>query len=89
MNTQTGNDDQAASQQPLTRITRDPQVMEGRACVRGMRVTVGMVVGRIGAGRTIENVLEDFPYLEREDVLEALQYAAWLSQEREIVLATG
>ena len=89
MNTQTGNDDQAASQHPLTRITRDPQVMEGRACIRGMRVTVGMVVGQIGAGRTIENVLEDFPYLEREDVLEALQYAAWLSQEREIVLATG
>jgi uncharacterized protein (DUF433 family) len=55
---------------------------------RGMRVTVGMVVGQIGAGRTIENVLEDFPYLELEDVLEALQYAAWLSQEREIVLAT-
>lgn len=89
MNTQSGNDYQAASQQPLTRITRDPQVMEGRACIRGMRVTVGMVVGQIGAGRTIENVLEDFPYLEREDVLEALQYAAWLSQEREIVLATG
>lgn len=89
MNTQAGNDDQAASQQTLTRITRDPQVMEGRACIRGMRVTVGMVVGQIGAGRTIENVLEDFPYLEREDVLEALQYAAWLSQEREIVLATG
>ena len=89
MNTQAGNDDQAVSRQPLTRITRDPQVMEGRACIRGMRVTVGMVVGQIGAGRTIENVLEDFPYLEREDVLEALQYAAWLSQEREIVLATG
>ena len=54
-----------------------------------MRVTVGMIVGQIGAGRSIENVLEDFPYLEREDILEALQYAAWLSQEREIVLATG
>lgn len=89
MNTQAGNDDQAASRQPLTRITRDPQVVEGRACIRGMRVTVGMIVGQTGAERTIENVLEDFPYLEREDVLEALQYAAWLSQEREIVLATG
>jgi uncharacterized protein (DUF433 family) len=53
-----------------------------------MRVTVGMVVGQIGAGRTIKNVLEDFPYLEQEDDLEALQYAAWLSQQREIVLAT-
>ena len=89
MNTQTGNNEEAPAPQPLSRITRDPQVMEGRACIRGLRVTVGMIVGQIGAGRTIENVLGDFPYLEREDVLEALQYAAWLSQEREIVLATG
>ena len=42
--------------------------MEGRACIRGLRVTMGMIIGQIGAGRTIENVLEDFPYLEREDV---------------------
>ncbi len=89
MNTQTGDDQQIIAPQPLSRITRDPQVMEVRACIRGMRVTVGMIVGQIGAGRTIENVLEDFPYLERADVLEALQYAARLSQEREIVLATG
>ena len=89
MSTQTGNDQTADTPQPLRRIVRDPQVMEGKACIRGMRVTVGMIVGQIGAGRTIENVLNDFPYLEREDVLEALQYAAWLSQEREIVLAAG
>ncbi len=89
MNTQAGNDHSADSPQPLRRITRDPQVMGGKACIRGMRVTVGMIVGQIGAGRSIEDVLKDFPYLEREDVLEALQYAAWLSQEREIVLATG
>ena len=61
----------------LHRITRDPQVTEGIACIRGMPVTVGMIFGQIGAGRTIENVLEDFPCFEREDVLEALQYAAW------------
>jgi len=47
-----------------------------------------MIVGQIGAGRTIEDVLDEFPYLDREDILEALQYAAWLSWEREIVLAT-
>ncbi|MFK7860944.1 MAG: DUF433 domain-containing protein [Granulosicoccus sp.] len=63
--------------------------MEGRACIRGMRVTVGMIVGQIGAGRTIENVTDDFPYFERDDVSEALQYAAWLSQESEIILETG
>lgn len=87
MEKQKGDEEQTAA--PLKRITRNPEVMEGRACIRGMRVTVGMIVGQIGAGRSIEDVLGDFPYLEREDVLEALQYAAWLSQEREIVLATG
>ena len=61
--------------------------MGGKACIRGMRVTVGMIVGQIGAGRTIEAVLEDYPYLEREDVLQALRYAAWRAKEREIVLA--
>jgi len=55
--------------------------MEGRACIRGMRVTVGTIVGQIGAGSTTENVLAGFPYLERDDVFEALQYAAWLCQK--------
>ena len=73
----------------LERITRDPNVMGGKACVRGMRVTVGMIVGQIGAGRSIEQLLTDYPYLEREDVMQALRYAAWLSQEREVVLANG
>ena len=61
----------------FNRITRQPGVMGGKACVRGMRVTVGMLVGQIGAGRSIEEVLTDYPYLEREDVLQALRYAAW------------
>jgi uncharacterized protein (DUF433 family) len=52
-----------------------------------MRVTVGMIVGQIGAGRTIDEFLADYPYLEREDVLEALRYAAWRAQEREVELA--
>lgn len=59
------------------RIVHNPQVMGGKPTIRGMRVTVGMVVGMIGAGRTIEQVLADYPYLEREDVLQALRYAAW------------
>jgi len=86
MKTQAGEEQQVNI--PLKRITRNPEVMQGRACIRGMRVTVGMIVGQVGAGRSIEDVLDDFPYLEREDVLEALQYAARLSQEREIVLTT-
>lgn len=70
----------------LDRITQDPQVMGGKACIRGMRVTVGMLVGQIGAGHSVEEVLADFPYLEREDVMQALRYAAWRAEEREVVL---
>jgi len=72
----------------LDRITRQPGVMGGKACIRGMRVTVGMVVGQIGAGRAIEEILTDYPYLEREDILQALRYAAWRAEEREVLLAS-
>jgi len=71
----------------LNRITQAPEVMGGKACVRGMRVTVGMIVGQIGAGRSIEDVLADYPYLEREDVLQALRYAAWRADEREVSIS--
>ncbi len=70
----------------LDRITQKPDVMGGKACIRGLRVSVGMIVGQIGAGRSIEQVLADFPYLQREDVLQALRYAAWRAEEREIAL---
>ncbi len=70
----------------LDRITQRPDVMGGKACVRGMRVTVGMIVGQIGAGRSVEELLADYPYLEREDILQALRYAAWRAEEREVVL---
>ena len=73
--------------QQFTRITQSPGMMGGRACIRGMRVTVGMVVGQIGAGRSVDSVLADYPYLEREDILQALRYAAWRSEEREVILA--
>lgn len=66
----------------LDRITQPPGVMGGKACIRGMRVRVAMIVGQIGAGRTIEDLLLDYPYLEREDVLQALRYAARLAEER-------
>jgi uncharacterized protein (DUF433 family) len=60
--------------------------MGGKACIRGMRVTVGMVLGQIGAGHTMDEILAEYPYLEREDVLPALRYAAWLAEDREVVL---
>ena len=69
------------------RITVDPAQMGGLPCIRGMRVTVSAVVGQLAAGRSIEDVLADFPYLEREDVLAALEYAAAAVSERELPLA--
>ena len=74
---------------PVDRITQNPQVMGGKPCIRGIRVTVGMLVGQIGAGRSIEELLTDYPYLEREDILQALRYAAWRMEEREIDLASA
>ncbi|HLZ93516.1 MAG TPA: DUF433 domain-containing protein [Candidatus Acidoferrum sp.] len=73
----------------LDRITQDPDVMGGKPCIRGLRVTVGMLVGQIGAGHTIEEILADYPYLEREDILQALRYAAWRAEEREVNLPTA
>ncbi|MBI5814867.1 MAG: DUF433 domain-containing protein [Nitrospinae bacterium] len=68
------------------RITQQPEVMGGKPCIRGMRVTVGMIVGQIGAGHSIEDILKDYPYLEREDIFQAIRYAAWRAEEREIML---
>ena len=70
----------------FTRITQDPAVMGGKPCIRGLRVTVGMIVGQIGAGQTVDELLAEYPYLKREDILEALRYAAWRAQEREVDL---
>ncbi len=73
----------------FTRITQQPEVMGGKACIRGLRVTVGMIVGQIGAGQTVDNLLADYPYLEREDIMQALRYAAWRAEEREVTLASA
>lgn len=73
----------------LERITQNPEVMGGKPCIRGMRVTVGMIVGQVSAGQTMDQVLADYPYLEREDILQALRYAAWRAEEREITLASA
>jgi uncharacterized protein (DUF433 family) len=68
------------------RITLRPGVAGGKACIRGTRVTVGTILGQIGAGRSIDSVLADYPYLEREDILQAPRYAAWLAEGREFEL---
>ena len=68
------------------RITHDQNVMGGKPCIRGMRVTVGMIAGQIGSGTTVEEMLRHFPYLEREDILEAIRYAGAVASMREIDL---
>lgn len=71
---------------PLDRITFDPQVMGGKPCIRGMRVTVGTIVGLIASGSTTAEILADYPYLEAADIPAALSYAAWRSEEVDVPL---
>jgi len=63
----------------FNRITQEPGIMGGKPCIRGMRLTVGRILSQIGTGETIDELLIDYPYLEREDVLQSIQYAAWLA----------
>jgi len=70
----------------LSRITFDPAVMGGKACIRGLRVAVGTVIGLLAAGRSREEILRAYPYLEPDDIDEALAYAAWRLEEREFPL---
>ena len=71
----------------MDRITFDPAVMGGKPCIRGLRVTVGTLVGLIAAGRTRDEILKLYPYLEAEDIAQALAYAAWRVEEIEVPLA--
>jgi uncharacterized protein (DUF433 family) len=72
--------------QNLNRITFDPNIMGGKPCIRGLRVTVGMIVGLVAAGYSTADILKAYPYLEEEDIREALTYAAWRSEEIELPL---
>lgn len=71
----------------LNRITFDPNVMGGRACIRGMRISVSLIVNLVASGMTIQEILDAYPYLERDDVGQALQYAAWLAEDSVQLLA--
>jgi uncharacterized protein (DUF433 family) len=70
----------------LSRITTDPAVMGGKACIRGLRVTVGMIVGLLACRRSRDEILRAYPYLEPVDIDKALAYAAWRVEEREVDL---
>jgi uncharacterized protein (DUF433 family) len=74
---------------PLSRITFNPEVMGGKPCIRGMRVTVGMIVGLLASGHTIPEILKAYPYLEEADIYEALSYAAWRAEEVEVPLISA
>jgi len=73
----------------LTRITFDPNVMGGKPCIRGLRVTVGTIVGLIASDHSPDEILKLYPYLEQEDIREALSYAAWRAEEVELPLVMG
>ena len=73
--------------QGVQRITIDPAVIGGKPCIRGMRVTVGMIVEALAAGRTVDDLLKDYSYLEEADIRAALAFAAQLAQGRKIALA--
>lgn len=65
----------------LDRITFDPNIMGGRACIRGMRVTVALVLNLVANGMGTAEIIDTYPYLEEEDIRQALRYAAWLAEE--------
>jgi uncharacterized protein (DUF433 family) len=71
----------------LTRITHDPAIMGGRPCIRGLRMTVGTVVGLLASGQTPDDILKAYPYLERDDIHAALAYAAWRAEEIDVPLS--
>ncbi|PAW80724.1 MAG: hypothetical protein B9S33_17985 [Pedosphaera sp. Tous-C6FEB] len=73
----------------LARITHDPNVMGGKPCIRGLRVTVGTLVGLVATGHSREEILRLYPYLVAEDIREALAYAAWRVEELEVPLAVA
>ena len=70
----------------LDRVTFNPNVMGGRPCLRGLRVTVGTIVGLVASGHEQQDILKLYPYLEEEDVTQALKYAAWRTEEIELPL---
>ncbi|GAB4196878.1 MAG: hypothetical protein Fur006_44800 [Coleofasciculaceae cyanobacterium] len=66
----------------LDRITFNPRIMAGQACIRGMRVPVSLILNLVANGKTVEEIIEDYPYLEPEDIQQSLLYAAWLAREQ-------
>jgi uncharacterized protein (DUF433 family) len=81
--TQTGNEELRRRRMHIERITHNPAVMGGKPCIRGLRVTVGTILGLLASGKSRERILQAYPYLEPEDLDAVLAYAAWRLEERE------
>jgi uncharacterized protein (DUF433 family) len=75
--------------QPFERITSDPDIMNGKPCIRGMRIQVALVLNLVANGMTTGDIIKAYPYLEPEDISECLHYAAWLAEDRIELLAEG
>jgi len=73
----------------LKRITLNPEIMGGKPCIKGLRMTVGTVIGLLASGLSADDILKMYPYLQHEDIIEALAYAAWRSEEIEVPLTTA
>jgi uncharacterized protein (DUF433 family) len=73
----------------LDRITLNPEIMGGKPCIRGLRMTVGTVIGLLASGLSNDDVLKMYPYLQHEDLMQALSYAAWRSEEIEVPLGNA
>lgn len=73
----------------FTRIIHNIHIMGGKACIKGTRVTVGMIVNQISEGKTVEQLLDDYPYLAYQDVMQALKYAAWAVDAKEIGIVSA
>ena len=73
----------------FTRISHNINIMGGKACIKGTRVTVAMILEQISDGKTINELLEDYPYLSGEDIMQALKYAAWVVQSREAEIVSA
>ena len=73
----------------LERITFNPRIMGGQACIRGMRIPVSLVVNLVANGKSVEEILEEYPDLESEDIRQSLLYVAWLTQERVYLFKTA
>ena len=70
----------------FTRISHDIDIMGGKACIKGTRVTVGMILTQISSGRTVDELLVEYPYITYDDIMQAILYAAWAVEAREIVI---